>query len=265
MKQFSPFINDPNTFAYIDNVYIKEFGYQVHKHHKAQLIYAEGGIIHISSGDKHWYLSARNYMWIPAGMSHCVVSRSPYVNLFNFYFTVDDNDVPFFREANVYMVNDMLRSMIHYTKDWSGPVTNEHPTRMAFMKAIKAILPEMDLTIITFLVSYPYPKAAGLIKIAEYLSENMDSSFSLDDIARKFGYSSRTLSRLFKDDVGFSYVRFVRAIRITKALELIAENKHTVSEIAMVVGYTNLSAFSNIFERVVGIRPSEFMVRANRK
>lgn len=265
MKQFSPFINDPNTFAYIDNVYIKEFGYQVHKHRKAQLIYAEGGIIHIYSDDRHWYLPARNYMWIPAGMSHCIVSPSSYVNIFNFYFTVESNDPSFFREANVYMVNDMLRSMIHYTKDWSGPVTDEQPTRMAFVKAIKAILPEMDLTITTFPVSYPYPKDAGLIKIAEYLSENTESSFSLDEIARRFGYSSRTLSRLFKEDIGFSYVRFVRAIRITKALELIAEDKHTVSEIAMAVGYTSLSAFSNVFERVVGIRPSEFMVRANRK
>lgn len=265
MKQFSPFINDPNTFAYIDNVYIKEFGYQVHKHDKAQLIYAEGGIIHIYSDDRHWYLPARNYMWIPADMSHCIVSPSSYVNIFNFYFAVDDNDAPFFREANVYMVNDMLRGMIHYTKEWSGPVTDEHPTRMAFMKAIKAVLPEMDLTITTFPVSYPYPKDAGLIKIAEYLSENTESSFSLDEIARRFGYSSRTLSRLFKEDIGFSYVRFVRAIRITKALELIAENKHTVSEIAMVVGYTSLSAFSNVFERVVGVRPSEFMARATRK
>jgi AraC-like DNA-binding protein len=57
-------------------------------------------------------------------------------------------------------------------------------------------------------------------------------------------------------------VRFLRAIRITKALELMAENKYTVSEIAMAVGYTSLSAFSNIFDRIVGVRPSEFMARA---
>jgi len=168
-------------------------------------------------------------MWIPAGMPHCIVSPSTYVNIFNFYFAADDTDVPFFKEANVYMVNDMLRVIIHYTKDWNGSVTDEQPTRMAFMKAIKAILPEMDLNITTFPVSYQYPRDAGLIKIAEYLNENADGSFSLDEIARRFGYSSRTLSRLFEADIGFSYVRFVRAIRITKALELIAEDKNAVS------------------------------------
>ncbi len=263
MKEFSPYINDPNIFAYIDNIYIKEFGVKVHAHDKGQFVYAEGGIIHIYSEEKHWYLPARNYMWIPAGMPHCIFSPSSYVNIYNFYFTIDEEDAEYYRQPNVYMVNDMLRAMILYTKDWGGPVTEEHPSRMAFMKAIKAILPDMDLTITTYPVSYPYPKDEGLIKIAEFLSENPESSFSLDEIARKFGYSSRTLSRLFKEDIGFSYVRFVRAIRITKALELMAESKLSVTEIAMAIGYTSLSAFSNVFERVVGVRPSEFMARAS--
>jgi len=262
MKLFSPLINDPGVFAYIDNVYIKEFGHEMHRHDKGQLIYAEGGIVHIYGEDKHWYLPARNYMWIPAGISHRIVHQSVSMSIFNFYFTIEEDDGDFYRHPNIYMVNDMLRSMIHYTKEWSGPVTEEYPSRMAFLKAIKAILPEMDLTITTYPVSYPYPKDEGLIRIAEFLSENLETSFSFEEIARKFGYSSRSLSRLFKEDIGFSYVRFVRAIRITRALELMAESKFSVSEIAMAVGYTSLSAFSNIFERIVGVRPSEFMARA---
>jgi AraC-type DNA-binding domain-containing proteins len=262
MKQFNPLIDNPNVYVYVDNVYIKEFGYQEHNHDKAQLVYAEGGIVHIYSEDRHWYLPARNYMWIPAGMSHSVVSQSAHLTIFNFYFAVEDGEADFYKHPNVYMVNDMLRAMIHYTSGWSGAITEEQPSRMAFMKAVKAILPDIGRTITTFPVSYPYPKNDGLIKIAEYLSENLETSFSLEEVARKFGYSSRTLSRLFKEDIGFSYVRFLRAIRITKALELMAENKYTVSEIAMAVGYTSLSAFSNIFDRIVGVRPSEFMARA---
>lgn len=262
MKEFSPLIDDPGIFAYVDNEYVKDFGHEMHYHNRAQLLYAEGGIVHIYGEEKHWYLPARTYMWIPAGMPHRILHQSLSMSIFNIYFTVEEEDADFYRHPNIYMVNNMLRAMIHYTREWSGPITEEYPSRIAFLKAIKAILPEMDLTITTFPVSYPYPKDKGLISIAEFLSEHVETSFSFEEIARKFGYSSRTLSRMFQEDIGLSYVRFVRSIRITRALELMAENKLSISEISMAVGYSSLSAFSNIFERVIGLRPSEFLAKA---
>lgn len=42
-----------------------------------------------------------------------------------------------------------------------------------------------------------------------------------------------------------------------------AENKFTIYEIALKVGYNSLSSFSNIFNRVLGIRPAEYMARTN--
>jgi len=44
-----------------------------HSHLSAQLIYAEGGIIHIFTEEKHWYLPARCFMWIPAGFPHYIL------------------------------------------------------------------------------------------------------------------------------------------------------------------------------------------------
>lgn len=261
MKKISPLIDDPGIYAYIDNEYVKDFGHELHSHARAQLIYAEGGIVHIYEEEKHWYLPARTYMWIPAGMPHRILHQSASMSIFNFYFSVEEEDGDFYRHPNIYMVGNMLREMIHYTREWSGPVGYNQPSRVAFLKAIKAILPEMDMTLTTFPVSYPYPKDEGLVRIAEFLSENVEVSFSFDEVARRFGYSTRTLSRLFQEDIGLSYVRFVRAIRITRALEMLAENKYSVSEIAMAVGYSSLPAFSNIFERIVGIRPSEFMAK----
>ncbi|MNR33645.1 HTH-type transcriptional activator Btr [compost metagenome] len=63
--------------------------------------------------------------------------------------------------------------------------------------------------------------------------------------------------------MGISYIRFLRAIRIAKALELMAENSYSILEIAMRIGYNELSSFSNIFTRVTGIRPSVYMSKIN--
>ncbi|QCX53642.1 helix-turn-helix transcriptional regulator [Elizabethkingia sp. JS20170427COW] len=95
--------------------------------------------------------------------------------------------------------------------------------------------------------------------MAQYLRKNIEESYLLDEVAKEFGLSSRTLSRLFKEDLGMSYIKFSRAIRIFRALELMASTNLSIFEISLLVGYSSLSSFSNIFYRVIGIRPQEYM------
>jgi AraC-like DNA-binding protein len=39
------------------------------------------------------------------------------------------------------------------------------------------------------------------------------------------------------------------------------ENKYNINEIGLMVGYNTISAFSEIFKRVTGIRPSDYMAK----
>ncbi|MEN2435291.1 helix-turn-helix domain-containing protein [Weeksellaceae bacterium A-14] len=55
-----------------------------------------------------------------------------------------------------------------------------------------------------------------------------------------------------------NYVRFLRALRITRSLELLSEKKYNIYEVAMMVGYNTLSAFSNVFKTVLGISPKVY-------
>lgn len=247
--------------AFIENVYTSAIEMDNHVHNKAQLIYAEGGVIHVFTEEQHWYLPGRFYMWIPAGVSHRISSNSSHITLFNFYFDVEENNGEFYQKPNIYLVNDLLREMILFTRSWSGPVTEMEPYKMAMMRAIKLILPELDASSTPFMLKHPYPKNESLLAIAKYIRENIGTPYTIDQIARIFGLSTRTLSRLFKRDLGFGYVRFVRALRMSSAMELMAQDKYTVMEIAELVGFSSLSSFSNIFLKVVGIRPTEYMAK----
>jgi AraC-like DNA-binding protein len=44
-----------------------------------------------------------------------------------------------------------------------------------------------------------------------------------------------------------------------KALEFVLEKKHTIGEIALMVGYSSLPTFSNTFLKILGKRPSEYL------
>lgn len=262
MENIQQLIDDPEISIYIDNVYTSGFDRQAHKHTKSQLVYAEGGIVHVFTENRHWYIPGRFFMWIPAGMSHRILSHSPHITMYNYFFETDEQDSTFYLQPNIYLVNDLLREMLLFTRGWSGAINEKTtPAKYAFMKAIKAILPEINPDGNTFPINHPYPKDERLLEIAIFLNKDIAASYTIEQVAQHFGYSTRTLSRLFKEQLGFSYVRFFRSIRISKAMELMAENKYAVYEIATMVGYDSLSSFSNLFKRVVGMRPLEYMAQ----
>src|SRR5690606_2704368 len=126
----------------------------------------------------------------------------------------------FYQTPNIFMVNDLLREMILFTKNWNGGINANDSLKLHFMQAIKAILPEVSHPVAAFPVQHPYPKDQRLLEIAQYLNQNLDDHLPIEKVANKFGFSSRTLSRLFSESLGMSYVKFLRAIRISKALEL---------------------------------------------
>lgn len=260
-KIFYSNINAAENPYYIHHIKKTKFETDFRSFEKGILFYAEGGVLHIFGEEQHWYLPGRCYMWIPAGTKHRIVSHSLLINLHILFFETETNEDVFFKDVNIYLVNDLLREMLLFTQTWNGGINETQKAKFDFIKAIKSILPMIGNALNNFPIQHPYPNDDRLIAIAQFLNQHIQTAYTLEEIAKKFGFSTRTLSRLFKENLGMSYVRFLRAIRISKALELMSEKKLNVYEIAVSVGYTSLSAFSNIFLKIMGMRPADYMAR----
>ncbi len=61
-------VEEADSEFYVYHVLTGKVKTEIHYHSSAQLVYAEGGIVHIFTDLKHWYLPARCFMWIPAGI-----------------------------------------------------------------------------------------------------------------------------------------------------------------------------------------------------
>lgn len=245
---------------YVNHLYLSTDETGFHQHKKGQLLYAEGGILHIFVEEQHWYLPARYFMWIPAGAKHRILTHSKKVEIFNIYFNPEESEIDFFKTPNIYFTTDLLREMILYTKDWKGEVDQKDLSKYYFLKALKGILPEIDsMRLPMTLLQHPYPSDVKLIQIARFLMDNLETNYTIEEIAKKFGLSTRTLSRKFKENLGINYVRFLRLMRMTKAFELMSEKKHSIYDITVMVGYSSLAAFSNVFLRTTGMRPIEYV------
>jgi len=93
----------------------------------------------------------------------------------------------------------------------------------------------------------------------EILLNRLESPPSLLELSRMICMNDCKLKRSFKQYFGNTVYEFVREQRLEKAFALLEQGKHNVSESAFAVGYTNVSHFSEAFQKKFGILPREMI------
>lgn len=89
-----------------------------------------------------------------------------------------------------------------------------------------------------------------------------DEPLSLDDIAGSAIMSKFYFSRTFRSMTGTSPGRFLSAIRLFKAKQLLLQTALSVTDIAYMVGYNSLGTFTSRFSRSVGASPGVYRARS---
>lgn len=227
-----------------------------HSHTKGQLSYVEGGLAYLQVNEKHYVIPARHYFWVPKGLTHILkMGHSATVLRSLFFYTHDDDKDPFYNEVGIYPINDLLMEMIKYSESWDGHIA---PTdnKYRFLSVIKDILPEISHR--TLPIALPFTDNERMIPILKFLKKNIAESHSLENISKQFGISPRSLSRLFQQTLGTSFLQYIKLLRIVRAIELMLQTDLSLSEIAYAVGYGSLPSFSNTFFQLTNFRPSDF-------
>jgi len=89
------------------------------------------------------------------------------------------------------------------------------------------------------------------------LREASDGWPSLNELAQTLNLSSRTLDRYLEKE-GESFRKLSNRTRHEKALELLDDERLTVTHIAHELGYTDMSNFARSFRREAGVAPGDY-------
>ena len=76
-------------------------------------------------------------------------------------------------------------------------------------------------------------------------------------VARKLGLSTSHFRHLFRQATGQPFQKYLLAVRLEKARDLLIRKTQTVGEVALSVGFTNSTTFSRAFSRRFAIAPSD--------
>ncbi|GLU54490.1 helix-turn-helix transcriptional regulator [Dyadobacter frigoris] len=96
--------------------------------------------------------------------------------------------------------------------------------------------------------------------IKDKIISDLNISPNLYELAFSAGMSESKMQRLFKQIFGNSVHSYYQMLRINEAAYLIKEQKVSVSEAGYRTGFTNLSHFTRIFERQMGLKPKKYSI-----
>jgi AraC-like DNA-binding protein len=233
---------DPSANSLVHREQIAWHGHRVH-----QLVYPIRGVLQVSTERGSWVVPPNRAVWIPAFIAHAHQAHGP-TEMRGLKFDVPNplaHDTP-----TVLSVSPLLREVIRALTD-DRELTGDHrhhleQTALHELRGVEA-LP----------LGLPAPHDPRLVDLAAILQENPADPRSLPQLGRAVGASSRTLSRLFREQTGITFPQWRAQLRLHHALKLLAAGS-PVTRVAADCGYRSPSAFIESFRLAFGTTPGRY-------
>ena len=97
-----------------------------------------------------------------------------------------------------------------------------------------------------------------IIKVIDFIEENLEGKLSLDEISDKVGYSKFHLNRLFSASVGCTLYKYIQMRRLTVAAEKLVNTKKPIIEIAYESNYDSQQSFTLAFKQLYLCTPQRY-------
>ncbi|SPT50976.1 helix-turn-helix transcriptional regulator [Actinomadura madurae] len=217
-----------------------------HRHDDHHIAYAGRGVVSVTTDAGTWVAPANRAIWIPAGAAHAHQAHGE-VELHLVGLPATDNPLGL-DEPSVLTVGPLLRELIlAYTRE---PDRAGDPARAR----LRAVLLDRLRTSAQQPLHLPAPTVPQLAALCGILHADPADRRTLAELGREVGASDRTLSRLFRADLGMTFPQWRTQLRLHHALVLLAENT-PVTAVAHQCGWSSASAFIDVFRRAFGHTP----------
>lgn len=218
-----------------------------HVHARAQLSFVAEGYQYFHIDNRIYLVPQNHVIWIPSNLLHKTSTEAPVVDLMIILF----KEVPtadFFEKVHIFAAPTVLKEMLWHASKWSQN-TMENEEQSNFLRAILTSLPSFcsDNTSLQI----PVPADERLLPLCAYINTNYKYTLDIEVMADKVNMSKRHLQRTFKQETGITLQKYIQLIRILKSMEFIGMGRYTLTEIAFMVGYNSLSAFTNSYKAIM--------------
>lgn len=98
-------------------------------------------------------------------------------------------------------------------------------------------------------------------KVERWLQRRYSEDLRMDELAGRFGMSSRTFERRFRAAVGRSPIAYLQNVRVAAARRMLEDGKRSIQQVSSAVGYDDVAFFRALFKRHIGVSPAAYRER----
>src|SRR6185369_8107595 len=101
-------------------------------------------------------------------------------------------------------------------------------------------------------------------RVLDHIKANLHRRLVLPDLGRLVGLSRSRLCQEFKTEMGVPVGRYIKALKMQKACDLLASTSLSMKEIGAAVGMRDQSHFSRDFKRTYDLTPLQYRAQFSR-
>lgn len=223
-----------------------------HSHEWHQLLYTGSGAMTLYTQRTAWLVAPGRAVFIPAGIEHSIriwgsaMMQSLYLR----------PDLPgASANCRVIPVAGFLRELIlqviaHGALD----------ERMLRHQHLLALLLDEIARAETEPLMLPIPVESRASALAKHVLSDPAGASTLDELAKRFAASRRTVERVFQNETGLSFGLWRQKVRMLAGVRVLAEGR-SVTDAAIEAGYSSVSAFVAAFRQTFGTTPGKLLKR----
>jgi len=236
---------------------------QPHQHDWGQLVFSISGAVRVSTDASTFIVPPSRAVWIPPHMVHAVsaIERADLRTLYLHADLLAARGEPWTR-CRVLEVAPLLRELVLQlpVDPDASPAGGAEPEAERERCITHLIVDELTRAR-SLRLGVALPQDKRLRRLCEAMIREPARHAALADWAAEVGASERTISRLFREQLGSGYAQWRSQVLLAHALSMAARSK-PMSHIAAELGYASASAFTAMVTRTVGMPPSRFFAEA---
>jgi AraC-like DNA-binding protein len=219
-----------------------------HTHARGQLLYAASGVLVTTTSRGTWVSPADRISWTPPRFAH-------------HHRAYGDSEISILEvpgelcgalpaHPSVFTASALLREVVL-------KLTGRRSLRPGVGTRLLQVAVDELLDLPEHSLYLPEPTDDRLRAATDRLHADPADSATLTELGRGVGASERTLSRLFRAELGMTFYQWRTLLRVQHALVYMAQRR-SVTETALLCGWANSTSFIEAFTAIIGQTPGRY-------
>ena len=233
----------------------------LHWHDAVEFVYVLSGALSVTLNGTSFMAVSGDIIAVDSAMVH---SYEPSEGGADYYFLVADDG--FFKANNLYSQSTSFEPLIRSdeARRLFGEIIKEtekgdrysNVSTLSVLISLFVYMNRHHARVGTDTPSSEKKRIALVRSALVYIEEHYKERLSVGEIADALHFSESYLSHTFKEITNYSVISYINLLRCRNARALILDGS-SIGEAAEECGFSDLSYFTRVFKRSMGILPSE--------